>query len=218
MICPMGLGTNVPTMTHAENAGPEPPEPPGDDALLQRAQPERATVNPDGSSVARTIDGVIVHQPPVHVDHRGALVEMFTRDDFWEHDFAYAYQTSIRPNTLKGWYAHERKNDRYHLIRGELLLCLYDDRPGSPTRGLSQTLVISERSARQVFIPNHVWHLSLNVGTEEAILVNLPTAKYNHAAPDRLHIPWDSPLIPVDVRGFLPLSYAGPQVTDAGPC
>lgn len=189
-----------------------------DDDLMNIARQDRATVGPDGSLLAATIDGVIVHQPPIHVDHRGALVEMFTRADFWEHDFAYAYQTSIRPNTLKGWYAHECKNDRYHLVRGELLLCLYDDRPDSPSRGLSQTLVLSERSARQVFIPAGVWHLSLNVGVDEAILVNLPTSKYNHAAPDRVHIPWDSPLIPVDVRGFLPLAFAGPQVADGGPC
>ncbi|MFM2437755.1 MAG: hypothetical protein RLZ55_566 [Actinomycetota bacterium] len=189
-----------------------------DDELMNMARQDGATVAPDGSPLAATIEGVIVHQPPIHVDHRGALVEMFTRDDFWEHDFAYAYQTSIRPNTLKGWYAHEFKNDRYHLVRGELLLCLYDDRPDSPTRGLAQTLVLSERSARQVFIPNHVWHLSLNVGVDEAILVNLPTAKYNHAAPDRVHIPWDSPLIPVDVRSFLPVAFAGPQPTGSGPC
>lgn len=186
--------------------------------VSEHAQDDPPTVRPDGSSLAPTIDGLIVHQPPIHVDHRGALVEMFTRDDFWDCGFAYAYQTSIRPHTLKGWYAHEGKNDRYHLVRGELLLCLYDDRPESPTCGLSQTLVLSERSARQVLIPAHVWHLSLNVGTEEAILVNLPTAKYNHAAPDRVHIPWDSPLIPVDVRGYLPLAFAGPRVDDAGPC
>lgn len=186
--------------------------------LIAQAEPEKATVRPDGSYRAETIDGLIIHQPPIHVDHRGALVEMFTIDAFWEQDFAYAYQTSIRPNTLKGWYAHERKNDRYHIVRGELLLCLYDDRPKSPTRGLTQTLVLSERSARQVFIPARIWHLSLNVGSEEAILVNLPTAKYHHAAPDRLHIPWDSQLIPLDVRRFFPQAYAGPHVVDDGPC
>ena len=156
------------------------------------------------------IDGVLVHQPPVHVDHRGALVEMFTVPEFWKVDFAYAYQTSIRPGMLKGWFRHEKKTDRYHLVTGELLVALYDDREGSPTRGLSQKLVLSEKSARQVLIPPNVWHLSLNVGQTDAILVNLPSTHYDHTNPDRFYIPIDSGEIPVDVRSFFPVTYAGP--------
>ena len=154
---------------------------------------------------------MIVNQPPVHVDHRGALVEMYTRPDFWEQPFAYAYQTSIRPGMLKGWFLHERKFDRYHLVSGELLVLLYDDRPDSPTRGVLQKTVLSERSARQVLIPPNIWHLSLNVGQFEAILVNLPSTHYDHANPDRFYVSIDSGKIPVDVRSFFPISYAGPH-------
>jgi dTDP-4-dehydrorhamnose 3,5-epimerase len=169
------------------------------------------TVRADGSSLSGNLHGVIAHQPPIHVDHRGALVEMFTRPEFWEKDFAYAYQTSIRPGMLKGWFAHQEKMDRYHIVAGELLLLLYDDRPESPTRGQAQKLLLSERSARQVLIPPRIWHLSLNVGQGEAILVNLPSSLYNHEKPDRAHIPFDSADIPVDVRAFFPVTFMGAQ-------
>ncbi|MBB3041448.1 dTDP-4-dehydrorhamnose 3,5-epimerase family protein [Nocardioides sp. LMS-CY] len=177
-----------------------------------RGVQDRQTVSADGTSLATDLDGVIVNRPPVHVDHRGALLEMFTGERFWEAPFAYAYQTSIRPGMLKGWFLHEEKLDRYHLVCGELLVLLYDDRPESPTRGQHQKLVLGEASgARQVLIPPRVWHLSLNVGAEDAILVNLPSTHYDHENPDRFHVDIDSGTIPVDVRSFFPVTYAGPR-------
>ena len=125
--------------------------------------------------------------------------------EFWNAEFAYAYQTSIRPGMLKGWFAHEKKLDRYHLVSGELLVLLYDDRENSPTKNVVQKLILSEATVRQVLIPPHVWHLSLNVGLEDAILVNLPSTHYDHKNPDRFYISIDSGEIPVDVRSYFPV-------------
>lgn len=180
--------------------------------LLNRAKKDVPTVTSAGETLAQGIDGVFVHKPPVHADHRGELVEMFTTPEFWNEDFAYAYQTSIRPGMLKGWFAHEQKMDRYHLVTGDLLVMLYDDRAGSPTHGVFQKLVLSESAARQVFIPKMVWHLSLNIGQRDAILVNLPTTHYNHQNPDRFYIPFDSGDIPVNVRSYFPVTLTTPEV------
>lgn len=173
--------------------------------LLSRAKKDQPTVSSSGEVISGSINGVVVSKPPVHSDHRGSLVEMFTHPDFWNFNFAYAYQTSIRPGMLKGWFAHEHKNDRYHLVTGELLVLLYDDREDSPTRGLTQKLVLSEATSRQVLIPAQVWHLSLNIGNSDAILVNLPSTHYDHENPDRFYISIDSGDIPVDVRAFFPV-------------
>lgn len=172
--------------------------------LLGQAKKDRPTVDASGVALAIIIDGVVVNKPPVHVDHRGSLVEMYTNPEFWHEGFAYAYQTSIRPGTLKGWFAHEHKYDRYHIVTGELLVFLYDDRVSSPTKGVVQKLVLSEASARQVLIPPLVWHLSLNVGQSDAVLINLPSTHYNHEHPDRFHISIDSEEIPIRVRDYFP--------------
>ena len=170
-----------------------------------------STITASGVSRMASIHDVIVYKPPVHADHRGELVEMYTTPEFWKEDFAYAYQTSIRPGMLKGWFAHEKKVDRYHIVRGELLVLLYDGREDSPTCGVSQKLLLSDRTARQVLIPQRVWHLILNVGQEDAILVNLPSTCYDHENPDRFHIPYDTDLIPIDVRSYFPVTFSGPQ-------
>ena len=176
---------------------------------LSHGKQDPATVTADGLSRLSVIHDVITHTPPIHSDHRGELVEMFTKPEFWKSDFTYAYQTSIRPGMLKGWFAHEKKFDRYHIVRGELLLLMYDGREDSPTCGVVQKLLLSDRSARQVLIPQCVWHLSLNVGQEDAILVNLPSTCYDHDNPDRYHIPFDSDVIPVDVRSYFPVTFSG---------
>ena len=180
-------------------------------SLFAAARPDPVTMDAMGNSVLPQIDGVLINTPPVHSDHRGALVEMYTRDDFWVESFAYAYQTSIRPGMLKGWFAHDEKVDRYHLASGELLVLLYDDRPESPTKGLVQRTVLSEATDRQVLIPRRVWHLSLNIGSTDAILINLPSSHYDPSKPDRRHVDIESGKIPVDVRSFFPVVYKGPN-------
>ncbi len=163
---------------------------------------EMQTVTSDGTPTTPIVDGVVLHTPVTHVDHRGALFEIFTPDtEGWPA--IYAYQTSVFPGQLKGWARHERKIDRYTLSSGELLLLLYDDREGSSTRGVFQRVMLSARSVRQVRIPVGVWHLIANLGNVEAQLLNHPTEAYVHDQPDRILLPWDSPEIPVDVRSYL---------------
>lgn len=90
------------------------------------------------------------------------------------------------------------------------MLFLYDDREGSPTRGTVNRLMLSERNSRDVFIPAGLWHLSLNVGSTDAVLINLPTTRYDPASPDRYHLPFDTDRIPVDIRAHFPLANMGP--------
>lgn len=164
-----------------------------------------ASVTKEGRSLAPTIDGVKTRSPVTHLDHRGSVFEIFEGDmSFWGTPVVYAYQFSVRPHQMKGWGLHELKTDRYTIITGEVLLFLWDDRPDSPTRGVVQKVVLSDRAVRQVVIPVGVWHLSLNLGADEARLINFPTDVYHHDAPDRLLLAWDSPEVPIDLAALLP--------------
>lgn len=172
-----------------------------------RAAGERdtQTVTKDGTSVLSTIHDVRMRSTPNHVDHRGSVFEIWEGDDsFWEKPVVYAYQFSVRPGIMKGWGIHEFKDDRYTIISGEVLLVLYDARPDSPTHGVVQKAVLSDRGVRQVVIPAGVWHLSATMTNEEARLLNCPTEVYHHEAPDRVTLPWDSREIPVSMVDLLP--------------
>lgn len=168
-------------------------------------RPDVQTVTPTGLPTARTIEGVVVHQPVTHVDHRGWVFEMHNLDPaLGSEPLVWAYADMVRPGQVKGWARHEVKVDRYTLISGNLLMLLHDGRAGSPTHGLTQPVVLSPAGARQIRIPVGVWHLIANVGNDETYFVNMPTEPYHHERPDRILLPWDTDELPVDVRAYLP--------------
>lgn len=174
-----------------------------------QANADQQTVTAEGKSVLPTIDGVVTRMPVTHVDHRGALFEIYDGDTAkWPDPVTWVYQTSVFPGVIKGWNVHESKTDRYTLTHGELLVCLYDDREGSPTAGVGQVIMMSPRGVRQVVIPVGVWHLIANIGQDETQLINLPTDPYAHGKPDRRRLPWDTDLIPLRVRDYLPANWA----------
>jgi dTDP-4-dehydrorhamnose 3,5-epimerase len=157
------------------------------------------TVAPDGSPLAPLIDGVIVrYQRPVE-DRRGEIVEVYRPS--WglvDAPLVYVYQVRIRPGAVKGWVIHEHQDDRLFFVSGVVRWALYDDRPDSPTRGTLNDLVFSERAPALLVIPRGVYHAVRNIGTADAIFLNMPTRPYDHAAPDKLRLPLKNPLIPFD--------------------
>jgi dTDP-4-dehydrorhamnose 3,5-epimerase len=163
------------------------------------------TVKPTGESRLRAIEGVVVHRPIHHHDHRGTLFEVFNGDPaLWSTPVVWCYQTSVRPRQLKGWARHEVKTDRYCLTSGDLMLLLHDDRAGSPTRGLTQRVMLSPEGDRQVVIPVGVWHMIVNLDDQDAHVINFPTEPDDHDHPDRILLPWDTDELPVKVKDYLP--------------
>ena len=157
------------------------------------------TVTPDGAALAPLIDGVIVrYQRPVE-DKRGEIVEVY-RPSWGVHvdPLVYVYQVRIRPGAIKGWVIHEHQDDRLFFITGVLRWALYDNRPGSPTRGRLNDLVFSERAPALLVIPRGVYHAVRNIGTSEAIFINMPTRAYEHESPDKARLPLKNGVIPFD--------------------
>jgi dTDP-4-dehydrorhamnose 3,5-epimerase len=157
------------------------------------------TVTAGGEALAPLIDGVVVrYQRPIE-DRRGEVVEVYRPSwDVHPDPLVYVYQVRIRPGAIKGWVIHEHQDDRLFFITGVLRWALYDDRQGSPTRGLLNDLVFSERAAALLVIPHGVYHAVRNIGTTDAIFVNMPTRAYDHADPDKLRLPLDTSVIPFD--------------------
>jgi dTDP-4-dehydrorhamnose 3,5-epimerase len=75
-------------------------------------------------------------------------------------------------------------------------LIFFDPRPESPTCGEVCRLVLSEQNRFLVNVPVDVWHADHNIGNRDVVVVNFPTIPYDHAAPDKLRLPIDTPLIP----------------------
>jgi dTDP-4-dehydrorhamnose 3,5-epimerase len=155
------------------------------------------TVSSQGIAVAKRIAGVVVDRRTLHEDERGELVEIY--NPAWgihASPMVYAYFVSIRPGKVKGWVLHNRQDDRIFFFRGVVRVALYDSREDSATYKMLNVLVMSERSRGLLIIPRGVYHALKNIGTEDALFMNLPTRAYDHADPDKYRLSVTNDLIP----------------------
>ncbi len=132
------------------------------------------------------------------LDERGYLMEILRSDEELFRRFGQAYISACFPGMIKAWHCHERQWDHFCCVSGNLKIGLYDDRPTSPTKGQSNTIVIGLLSPALVCIPPYVWHGFMAVGDDTAVVLNLPTEPYNPEAPDELRRPALDPAIPFD--------------------
>ena len=125
------------------------------------------------------------------------MFEIFDRRWNWHPDpIVFAYCFTVRPGVVKGWGLHKEHEDRYVLLQGELELVVYDVRPDSKTKGEVRKIHLSEQNRQLVNIPRFVWHADRNIGSKDALVVNFPTAPYDHANPDKYRLSVDTDLIP----------------------
>ncbi len=108
-----------------------------DELLVEPAAPRDAPDRtPDGAPLAPAIDGVRIHRPPRHVDHRGSLFEAVNfQHPFWDEPVVHCEWVITNPGRIKGWAMHKESVDRYVVGQGRLRVVLYDGRLESATHG-----------------------------------------------------------------------------------
>jgi dTDP-4-dehydrorhamnose 3,5-epimerase len=154
-------------------------------------------VTPAGEPVGALPHGVTFRRAITHIDGRGSVCEMFDSRWPWHPDpLVFVYMFTIRPGAVKGWGLHKLHEDRYFVLLGEMEIVFYDARPDSPTCGQLSRVVLSQYDRRLMNIPVGIWHANHNLGTQDAVVVNFPTAPYDHNNPDKYRLPLDTDQIP----------------------
>ena len=164
---------------------------------LSAAEQFEQTVTEKSEPIETLIEGVVTRRSITHPDERGTLTEIF--NPAWglsDEPLVYVYQVTIRPGQIKGFVLHRTYNDRLFFSLGTVKVVLYDDREGSPTRGMLNELFFGENSRGNLVIPSNVWHAVQNVGSTDALFINCPTKPYNHEDPDKWALPKDSDAVP----------------------
>ena len=144
------------------------------------------------------IDGVRTKKLVVHCDERGRLMEMLRSDEDVFTGFGQVYLTTAHPGVVKGWHYHKKQTDNMVVVRGMMKIVLYDDRSGSPTRGLVNEFFVGDHNPMLVQIPAGVFHGFKCISEHEALVINTVTEPYNHAAPDEYRVDPHTSDIPYD--------------------
>jgi len=142
------------------------------------------------------IDGVIVTPLRQFFDERGRVMHMLREDSPAYSRFGEIYFSSTHPGAIKAWRLHKRMTLNYAVIYGEIKFVLYDDRPGSATRGNIQEFFLSPENYCLVTVPPLIWNGFKGIGDKSAIVANCATLPHDPTELER-RSPFDSS-IPYD--------------------
>ena len=111
-----------------------------------------------------SIEGVIIVDVKAYGDDRGSFMETYKRPDFVaggiDADFVQDNQSSSVRGVLRGLHFQKEhpQSKLVRVTRGEVFDVAVDLRPGSPTYGEWEGVVLSADNRRQFFIPRGFAH------------------------------------------------------------
>jgi dTDP-4-dehydrorhamnose 3,5-epimerase len=154
---------------------------------------KQSAVNAEGDLRATLIDG-LVFRPTRPVPHEDGHVTEVARAswDVLTTPIVQVHITTTLPGRIRAWGLHQTSMDRLFVVSGLVTIAVFDGRDGSPTKGRVNAFTVSEKNPGLLLIPPNLYHGWKNIGTSEAVIINMPDRMYNHEAPDALDLPWDS--------------------------
>ena len=100
--------------------------------------------------------------------------------------------TTTLAGRVRAWGLHQRSTDRLFLVSGLIRFAVFDGRRDSATFGRLNEFIVSERNPGLLTIAPNLYHGWKNIGTSEAVIINMPDRLYDYEQPDALDLPWDS--------------------------
>jgi len=123
-----------------------------------------------------------------YADDRGYLVEILRRDDPHYVGFGQIYVSYLRKGVIKAWHKHQKQTDHFYVVSGTSKIGLYDDREGSPSKGVAMQVILGEAGENALLcIPQGVWHGQMSL-SEVTYLVNIPSEPYDRNHPDEIRV------------------------------
>ncbi len=154
---------------------------------------KRSAVDAEGDLRATLIDGLMFRstRPVPHED--GHVTEVARASwDILTTPIVQVHITTTLPGRIRAWGLHQTSMDRLFVVSGLVTLAVFDGRDDSPTKGRVNAFTVSEKNPGLLLIPPNLYHGWKNIGTSEAVIINMPDRMYDYETPDALDLPWDS--------------------------
>ncbi len=154
---------------------------------------KQSAVDDSGKLRSASIDGVRF-RPTRPVAHDDGHVSEIARTswDIIEAPIVQVHITTTLVGRVRAWGLHQRGTDRLFVVSGLIRFAVFDGREDSPTFGQISEFIVSEKNPGLLTISPNLYHGWKNIGTTEAVIINMPDRLYDYEAPDALDLPWDS--------------------------
>ena len=154
---------------------------------------KQSAVNAEGELRATPIEGVVFRatRPVPHED--GHVTEVARSSwGILATPIVQVHITTTLPGRVRAWGLHQVSMDRLFVVSGLVTIVVFDGRIGSPTQGRVNAFTLSEKNPGLLLVPPNLYHGWKNIGTSDAVIINMPDRLYEHEQPDALDLPWDS--------------------------
>lgn len=161
----------------------------GADELIAK----KSAVDAQGKLRDMPIEGVRFRavRPVPHED--GHVTEVARASwDVMDTPVVQVHTTTTFPGRIRAWGLHQCSTDRLFVVSGLVRIAIFDGRADSPTYGRINTFAVSDKNPGLLIIPPNLYHGWKNIGTTEAIIINMPSRMYEYESPDALDLSWDS--------------------------
>lgn len=154
---------------------------------------KQSAVDEAGRQRFCSIDGV-KFRPTRPVAHEDGNVSEVARVswDIIEAPIVQVHLTTTLVGRVRAWGLHQHGTDRLFVVSGLIKFAVFDGRVASPTFGKVSELMVGEKNPGLLTIASHLYHGWKNIGTTEAVIINMPDRMYDYDSPDALDLPWDS--------------------------
>lgn len=126
-----------------------------------------------------SIDGVGLVPLGVFTDERGAVRHMLRESDPHFVRFGEIYFSYVHGGVTKAWKRHRTVTASYACVWGAVRFVLFDDRPGSPSRGAVDEVVIGPSAHHLLVVPPGVWNGFHGEGDAMSVVASCATEPYD---------------------------------------
>lgn len=147
---------------------------------------------------APIIQGVEVHPAAMLPDERGLWAAILRAADAAPRRIEQVSVLTVYPGVVRAWRRHPTRWEYFAGIGGMAKLVLYDDREGSPTRGVLNEVYLGPRQPQTVAVPPLVYIGLKGAGDQECLLVHAASEPFDPACPAGDVLAWDDPSVPYD--------------------
>jgi len=145
------------------------------------------------------IEGIKIKKLKVNEDVRGDFREILKDNEGLMENIRQISIGKTKPGIIKAFHWHKNQDDIFYLMKGKLLVVLYDNREKSSTKGEIQTILLEDSSDPElVFIPRGVFHGYKVLGDKVAEVLYIMNNVYDSSNPDEERVDYNDPSINFD--------------------
>lgn len=134
------------------------------------------------------IDGVFLTSLKIIPNPKGNVFHALKQSDIGYNGFGEAYFSTVNYGEIKGWKKHAKMTLNLIVPAGEIKFVLYDDRPGSTTKGNYFEESLSLKNYKRLTVPPGIWMGFQGMDKELNLLLNIANIKHDQIESEKIDL------------------------------